>query len=261
MPVLTEILTGMLGQPPSVLLLLAVAGAFVVGGLVKGLLGVGLPLITVPLLALVIPSPKAIALMVMPIVLSNLWQSAVGGHTRSALKRFSSLLVPMVILTAITARLTFDLPVSTLNMLVGGAVLIATGMIAWQPQLHVAPRVERRWGALVGVLTGILGGISSLMGPFLISYLVALRLPREVFVGSISLIYLAGAAPLYVVMALSGVLGWGELTASALALAPMSLGMLVGTRLRQHVSEARFRKLMLIFLVCVALALFLRSGA
>jgi uncharacterized membrane protein YfcA len=41
----------------------------------------------------------------------------------------------------------------------------------------------------------------------------------------------------------------------------MSLGMLVGTRLRQHVSEARFRKLMLVFLVCVAVALFVRSGA
>lgn len=253
-----ELLTSMLGQPPTLAALLAVAGAFVVGGMVKGLLGVGLPLVTVPLLALVIPSPKAIALMVMPIVLSNLWQSAVGGHTRSAFKRFASLLVPMVILTAITARLTLDLPVKTLNMLVAGAVLIAVGMIAWQPQLHVAAHVERRWGALVGVLTGILGGISSLMGPFLISYLVALRLPREVFVGSISLIYLAGAAPLYLVMALSGVLGWTEMAASTLALAPMALGMLGGTRLRQHVSEALFRKLMLLFLAGVALALFLR---
>ena len=257
---LQELLTGMLGQTPTTLLLLAVAGAFVTGGVVKGLLGVGLPLITVPLLALVIPSPKAIALMVMPIVLSNLWQSATGGHTRTAMRRFASLLVPMVILTAITARLTLDLPVRTLNMLVGGAVLIATAMIAWQPALHVAPRVERRWGAFVGVLTGILGGISSLMGPFLISYLVALRLPREVFVGSISLIYLAGALPLYTVMALSGVLGWAEIAASTLALAPMSLGMLAGTRMRQHVSEALFRKLMLVFLVCVAAALFLRSA-
>jgi uncharacterized membrane protein YfcA len=96
------------------------------------------------------------------------------------------------------------------------------------------------------------------MGPFLISYLVALRLPREVFVGSISLIYLAGALPLYVVMAFSGVLGWAEIAASTLALAPMSLGMFAGTRLRQHVSEALFRKLMLVFLVCVAVALFVR---
>ncbi|MFN5512861.1 MAG: sulfite exporter TauE/SafE family protein [Burkholderiales bacterium] len=258
MTALNDLLASMLGQPPTAWTLLAVAGAFVIGGVVKGLLGVGLPLITVPLLALVIPSPKAIALMVMPIVLSNLWQSAVGGQTRSALNRFASLLVPMVILTAITAHLTLDLPVRTLNMLVGGAVLIATAMIAWQPKLHVAPHVERRWGALVGVLTGILGGISSLMGPFLISYLVALRLPREVFVGSISLIYLAGALPLYAVMAFSGVLGWAEIAASTLALAPMSLGMFAGTRLRQHVSEALFRKLMLVFLVCVAVALFVR---
>jgi uncharacterized membrane protein YfcA len=61
-------------------------------------------------------------------------------------------------------------------------------------------------------------------------------------------------------MALSGVLGWAEIAASTLALAPMSLGMLAGTRLRPHVSEALFRTLMLVFLVCVAAALFLRSA-
>ena len=70
MTVLHDLLAGMLGQPPTAWVLLAVACAFVVGGTVKGLLGVGLPLITAPLLALVIPSPKAIALMVMPIVLT-----------------------------------------------------------------------------------------------------------------------------------------------------------------------------------------------
>ncbi|MFN5880219.1 MAG: hypothetical protein ACK44L_00755, partial [Burkholderiales bacterium] len=63
MTALNDLLASMLGQPPTAWALLAVAGAFVIGGVVKGLLGVGLPLITVPLLALVIPSPKAIALM------------------------------------------------------------------------------------------------------------------------------------------------------------------------------------------------------
>ena len=48
--------------------------AFILGGLVKGTLGVGLPLLAVPLMSMVIPSPRAIGMVAVPVVLSNLWQ-------------------------------------------------------------------------------------------------------------------------------------------------------------------------------------------
>lgn len=255
---LLDPLSTALAQTPTLALLAAVAGAFVMGGLVKGLLGVGLPLVVVPLLALVIPSPKAVALMGIPILLSNVWQAVEGRQVRYALNRFASLLVPMVLVTALTVRLTLGLPVATLNRLVAGAVLLAVALLAWQPKLSIDARSERRWGALVGTLSGALGGVSSLMGPLLISYLVALGLTREQFIGSISIIYLAGALPLFASMTALGLMGWPEVLMSTLALAPMMVGMQLGKQLRSRVSEQAFRRLLLGFLTLIALMLMLR---
>lgn len=251
-------LAAALGRAPTVAVLVAVAGAFALGGVVKGLLGVGLPLVIVPLLALVIPSPKAIALMGIPIVLSNVWQAADGGHVRTALRRFAPLLVTLVVSTAITARLALGLPVASLNVLIASALLLAVGLMAWNPELRIDARGERRWGAVVGTLSGMMGGVSSLMGPLLISYLVALRLPREVFIGSISVIYLVGVLPLIAAMVSLGILGVPEAVLSGLALAPLFAGMALGKRLRRHVSEPTFRRLLLGFLVVVATTLLLR---
>jgi uncharacterized membrane protein YfcA len=245
-------------QPPTLGILALVAGAFVLGGLVKGLLGVGLPLVVVPLLALVIPSPKAIALMGIPILLTNVWQAADGGHVGYALRRFATLLVPMMITTALTVRLTLGLPASTLNTLVAAALLLAIALMVWHPKLDIAPRSERRWGVVVGTLTGALGGVSSLMGPLVISYLVALGLDRERFIGSISIIYLAGALPLYLSMTALGVFGIPEAILSTFALAPVFAGMALGKRMRRHVSESAFRRLLLAFLTMIAALLLFR---
>ena len=44
------------------------------GGLIKGALGVGTPLLTVPMLAMVLPPQHAVAVMAVPVVVANLWQ-------------------------------------------------------------------------------------------------------------------------------------------------------------------------------------------
>ena len=61
----------------------------------------------------------------------------------------------------------------------------------------MAPERERWWSAGIGALLGVTGGASSLTEPLIISYLVSLRLSPDAFIGSISLIYLGSAIPLY----------------------------------------------------------------
>jgi hypothetical protein len=130
--------------------------------------------------------------------------------------------------------------------------------MAWHPQLDIDARAERRWGAAVGTLSGMMGGVSSLMGPLLITYLVALRLPRETFIGSISVIYLVGVLPLMGAMVSLDLLGVPEAILSGLALAPLFVGMALGKRLRSRVSEPAFRRLLLGFLTVVAVLLLAR---
>ncbi len=255
---LAALLAAVFSREPEVWLIVTVTAIFLFGGLVKGLLGVGLPLVTIPLLALTMPAPKAIALLSAPVLASNLWQAVEGGHTRAAIARFAPLIVPMMLTTVFTVWLTLGMQPGTLNALIACTVLLAVTLIAWQPQLSVDRRRERQWSVGVGLMSGALGGVSAAMGPLLITYLVALRLPREAFVGSISVLNLLGSLPLYVSLCWLGVLGWPEAVLSIAALVPMFVGMSLGKRLRTRVSETAFRRMLLSFLVIIALMLLLR---
>jgi uncharacterized membrane protein YfcA len=232
--------------------------AFVLGGIVKGTLGIGLPLVVVPLLSLVIPATQAIVLVMASVLASNLWQAFEGGVSAQGLRRFAPLIAGLLLSTLATVPLTLALPEHALRMLLASVVLLAVLLMALPLRLHVAPAHERWWSAGIGTLSGVMGGVSSLTGPIIITYLMSLRLPREVFVGSISVIYLAGALPLYGSMAAQGRVSPGNAALSVLSLLPMAGGLAIGKRLRGRLGETGFRRVLLGFLTLVALALFFR---
>lgn len=232
--------------------MLACGVAFLMGGIVKGTLGVGLPLLAVPLMSLLIPSPQAIALVAVPVLASNAWQAVEGGMLRASLGRFWPLMVAQFFATVATVRLTLALSVRELNMMLAASVIIAVVLMALRPTFHVAAGRERLISALVGLVSGLMGGVSSLTGPVIITYLMALRLNRDQFVGCISIIYLGSAIPLYGAMLFYGRLNSVDLGLSTLALLPMATGLALGKRLRQSLPEATFRRLLFIFLIAVA---------
>jgi uncharacterized membrane protein YfcA len=84
---------------------------------------------------------------------------------------------------------------------------------------------------------------------------MALKLSREQFIGSISIVYLAASVPMYGAMLWYERFGWAEVGLSALGLIPMFLGLKIGKALRHRLSEEMFRKLLLIYLFVLAIVL------
>lgn len=234
------------------------AAALVLGGFVKGTLGVGLPMVVVPLLSLAIPGHKAIAIMLVPVLASNAWQAWETHVTMDQLRRFIPLVVTLALTTAIAARMTFTLPDRVLTAIIALAVLVAIALTIWNPVLRVSRANERRWGAAVGLASGVMGGVSSLTGPLILSYLMAMRLPRDTFVGCISVIYLSAAIPLYLAMFLHSKIQPTDFGWSMAALIPMWIGLAAGRACRHRLSELAFRRVLLAFLSAVCLALLLR---
>lgn len=234
------------------------SASLLTGGVVKGALGVGLPLVAIPLLSLGVPPHTAIALLVVPVLVSNLWQALEGGQFLPSLRRFGGVIAAQFVATVLTVRMTLNLNAAELNTLLAIAVLLTVLLMAWSPTLKVPASSERAVGISVGLLSGLLGGVSSLTGPIIITYLMALQLRRDVFVGSVSVIYLSGALPLYGAMLLFDRLGPGELAGSLLAMGPMITGLLIGKSLRRRLDENRFRRLLLVFLAGLAFLLLLK---
>jgi uncharacterized membrane protein YfcA len=230
-------------------------GALFIGGLVKGALGVGLPLVSTPLLGLGLSSYQSISLLAAPVALSNLYQAIDGGRIPETLRRFGGLIIAQFIVTVLTVKLTLSLSAAQLNDLLAIALLLAVATMIWQPTLAISREREAKVGIVVGLMAGILGGVSSLTGPVTLTYLMALRLDRETFVSSISTIYFIAALPLY------GALMWYErmtgvdLVLSIIGLVPMAVGLSLGKRVRYRLNEQLFRKLLLGFLAILALIL------
>lgn len=232
--------------------------AFVLGGTVKGALGVGLPLVAVPMLSLWIPSPQAIGMMVVPVLTSNFWQAVDGGRLLQSLRRFRAMIGVQIVATVLTVRMTLALSISQLNALLAFVLLLGVAIMAFQPTLRVSPNREEAVGAGVGLFSGLLGGVSSLTGPLVITFLLSLKIDRDTFVASISVIYLSAALPLYGAMLWYHRIALTDIALSALAMLPMAVGLFLGKLLRQRLPEAAFRKLLLLFLTVIAVILLLK---
>jgi len=232
--------------------------AFVAGGTVKRTLGVGLPLVTVPILSLAVSVPLAISLVAVPVLPSNVWQAYDSGISIVGARRFASLSVALVVTTLLTVPLTLAMSARVLNAIVAIVVILAVILMSIRVKITISKQHEKIASPVIGALSGVMGGVSSLTGPIIISYLMALKLSREEFVGSIGLIYLAGALPLYASFVAYGRLGAEELALSAAAMTPVAVGLARGKALRGRLNEGGFRRILLVFLCAVAVALLLR---
>jgi uncharacterized membrane protein YfcA len=101
-----------------------------------------------------------------------------------------------------------------------------------------------------GGASGLIGGLSSFFGPMLIVYLISIRnLDKNQFVSSISFLYVSAVVPWTVTLYLFGILDQRMLIYSALATIPVTIGLLIGQRIRRRISDARFQYLIIGILV------------
>ena len=226
-------------------LILACGVALVLSGLVKGILSLGLPLVGMPLLTLVVDVPAAVAILMIPLILSNLIQAIEGRGTLAMLKRFWPLIICLIGGTFLGTALFAALDRHVLLLIVGVLAIVMSTFSILQPHVTVPPRVERWAGPPVGFVAGLIGGMSTLFGPLLAIYVVGLKMPRDDFVKAISLLFLIAAVCLMLGGTAQGTAGAKELTWSAVAMIPVYGGMLIGQRVRRYINPDQFRLLVL----------------
>lgn len=234
-------------------------GLQLVAGSVKGVLGIGLPLVAVPVLSLVMPVPTAIAVMTLPILVSNLYQGLDRQLVGPTLRRFWPMILTAMATCLVSAQLLVSLDARATYLTLGVIVIAFAAFNLLGERLVVPPRLERPLGPAVGLLAGALGGLSNFFGPPIILYLVSLRLTKDAFVCAVGLSFVAAGLPLWGTLAAEGVLGAAELLASAVFILPVMLGVLLGQRLRRVVPQQTFRRVLLAVLVLMGLSLIRRG--
>jgi uncharacterized membrane protein YfcA len=233
--------------------------SLLLAGLVKGVTGIGIPLVSISLLTMVVSVPQSVLLLPVPIIVANIWQSLASGQALATCRRFWPMLAGVAAGMMLGAGALASLREAPLLIVIGALLSVFAVTDLMQLRFTVDPRHEKLAGVAVGGLGGVLGGVSSVMGPPIIMLLVSLRLGKEQFVGTIATIYLFAGVMMTVAFASYGVLDARQLLWSALATIPLLAGLLLGTLVRRAVSEDAFRRLLMLLLLCIGLNL-LRRG-
>ena len=169
-----------LGLPP--VALAGLVAVFVLGGVVKGVTGVGLPLVLVPLTAQFLDVPAAVALLTVPMVATNVTQAMEGGHTLPAIRRMWPILVFVVLGLLVGVHLLLSIDRRRLSLILGISFLGLAALLLLMPRVRIGDRAARWAGPLVGFAAGVLGGMSAMFGPPMIAYLVGRGTDPDSFV-------------------------------------------------------------------------------
>lgn len=245
------------GLEPAILALIAFA--MVLGGIVKGAIGIGLPIVCVAVLSQFLEVPLVLALVTVPILVTNLWQAVHAGNPMEPIRRFWPMILCLLLSLWFSAKLVVRLAPETLYGLIGLAVVIFTVTSFVRPSGGLSSTTQRWAGPLAGVLGGFLGGISTMWGPPMMMYFVMIRLPKEEFIRAVGLVWFSASVPLVLAYVENGVLTGRSAQMSGLACIPAFAGLWFGQWLRRFIDQETFRKVLLIALFVIGLNLVRRA--
>lgn len=238
------------------LLLGVVAGVLVLAGLVKGVLGFGPALVSIPVLVQVFDPRAAIAAFSIPMLIANLvivWQD---GLSWAVIRPRWRLIVIVFLTTIVGAIGLITLPADLLSLVVGVGVLcylLASHRSNGRRITTYASRTRSEYVA--GSVTGILGGALGMGGLPLATYLDARDLSRDAFTLLLVVLLALNNSVRITTLWAGDVLGRTELILGAAFVFPLFLGVLVGVRLRRRIPAARFETLVRLVLLVSALRL------
>ena len=241
--------------------LILVGLTFLLAGSIKGVIGLGLPTVSLSVLTATLGLHPAMALVVIPSFVTNFWQGAVGGHGREILGRIWPLLVFATVTVWIGAKALARVDVSLLSALLGILIAIYSIVNLIQSNVTIPQRWEKLVGPLVGTVNGVLTGMTgSFVFPSVL-YLQSIRLPRDVLIQAMGIVFTASTVALGISLGKHNILTMELGAVSAASVVPAVIGMWLGQQLRRQLSESLFRRVFLLALLGLGLYIFARSIA
>ena len=238
--------------------LLVIALAFLLAGLVKGVVGGGLPAVAVPIMAGVVEPALAAALTLMPVVVTNFWLTFQGGHFAEVFRRYWPFLLALAVGSGIGSQILVSAPPATMALAIGCLVILLSPL-PFIPQKWAIPVRTQRWlNPVAAGGMGIVGGATVMLAPVIV-YFVALRIDKDIFVASMGAVALASMGPLFAGLAVNQVLGVDQFLLSAAALVPTLAGMAAGTWLRGRISQQGFQRVLFAALLGIGINLIYKS--
>jgi len=229
---------------------LAIFISIFLAGLLKGTIGVGFQTFGIAFLTIITNLPNAISLLLIPSLVTNLWQSGAGRDFLKILKRLWPLITVASMMVWVGSVALTTVSITFLSAFMGIILIVYSTLSLFGLRLKIKTKNEWWLAPLIGLINGLLTGMTGIFVVPCVFYFHAIGLRKDTLVQVMGILFTALTLVLIVSLKMNNILtlelsGW-----SAFAILPAITGVLVGQLIRKRISEKIFRK---IFLFCLFL--------
>ena len=227
---------------------LAIFSAILLAGLLKGTIGVGFQTVGIAFLTIITNLPNAIALLLIPSLVTNIWQAGVGGKLIIILIRLWPLMITASMMVWFGSIALTSVSLSYLSALLGVLLIIYSTFSLFGLRLEVKTKNERWLAPFIGLINGVLTGMTGIFVVPCVFYFQAIGFRKDTLIQSMGVLFTALTLMLIVSLKTQDILtlelsGW-----SAFAIFPAIIGVLIGQLIRKRIPEDVFKK---IFFLCL----------
>ena len=236
-----------------------VVGTFLLAGFVKGVIGMGLPVVTLAILGAALGVRETLTIMLIPALATNTWQALAGPAFGMLFRRLWRFLAAAGVGIWFGVGVLAGAKSDTMVALLG--VTLCTYCAVTMLRAHFPPPGPREpWmSPLMGGLGGAMFGMTGIMIVPGILYLQTLGFRRDVFVQALGITFVTISLALGTSLIGRSLLTQDLALMSLTALIPTAAGLALGQRYRHHISEERFKRIFFVALFVIGLDMLRRS--
>ena len=244
---------------PSIETILFVSAVFFIAGFVKGVIGLGLPTVSLALLATTIGLKPAVALLILPALATNAIQAVTGGSFLEIVRRTWTFILVAFVCTWLGAGILAGSASPAFAALLGLVTAAYAGISLATPQI-VMPK---NWEPILSpALGGISGMVTGLTGTFVVPgvmYLHSLGFAKDKLIQAMGILFTMSSIALGISLGGHGLISSNLIIVSAIALIPAFFGMLIGVKFRNRLNNRQFRRVFFVSLLFLGVYIMARS--
>jgi uncharacterized membrane protein YfcA len=236
-----------------------IAAVFALAGMTKGIIGLGLPTLSMGLLAVIMAPVEAAAILVLPSFATNVWQMVAGPSLQTVVRRLWPMMLAVCLGTWAGAGLITGATARYGTVLLGAALLLyaLTGLAS--VRLKANEEQEPWLGPIVGAVTGLVTAATGVFVIPAVPYLQAIGLEKEELVQALGLSFTVSTLALTMNLAFVGALKTSTAGPAIGALAMACVGMWIGQAVRLRMQPATFHRWFFVGLQLIGVYLIVRS--
>jgi uncharacterized membrane protein YfcA len=234
-------------------LLILIVVAFLLAGFVKGVLGLGLPTVSMGLLAVTMPPAQALAIVIVPSIVTNIWQTFAGPYLRDIVRRLWPLMIGTVIGIWLNSGMLTG-PYAHFVPVVLGVLLVIYAAIGLSKFSVSVARPHEKWiGGIIGLVTGAVSAATGVQVIPSMPYMQAIGMEKDELVQALGVFFTVATVALAFNLTSAGLLTAATALPGAVAMVCAFVGMFIGQAVRSRMQPDSFRHWFLIAMILLGI--------